>query len=253
MNPKAYRLPTHVIPRRYDIDIDVRLGREEFSGKVAIQLDINEACEAIELHARDLEITDASLKVGGKELKGKVEPNSQSEMVAIEFEETAHTGRATLDLVFDGKVSKGLEGLYLAQDGPEKCLCTQCEETDARAIFPCFDEPTFKAQFAWKVTTAPDVTVLANSPLISKSDSADGKSRTWEFAATRPMSSYLVALVIGDMAGTPEEVVNGTPIRVWALTGKEQMGEFAHEYTKRLLPWLEEYFGVPYHFDKYDQ
>ena len=253
MNPKAYRLPTHVLPRRYDIDIDARLGREEFNGKVVIELDINESCEAIELHARDLEITDARLSVEGKELKGKVELNSESEMVAVKFEETIPTGQATLDLVFQGKVSTGLEGLYLAQDGPEKCLCTQCEETDARAIFPCFDEPIFKAQFAWKVTTAPEVTVLANGPLVSTMDSKDGKSKTWEFALTKTMSSYLVALVIGDVSGTPEEVVNGTAIRVWAMTGKEQMGQFAHEYTKRLLPWFEDYFGVPYHFDKYDQ
>ncbi len=253
MNPKAYRLPTHALPRRYDIDIDARLGREEFGGKVAIQLDINEACEAIELHARELEITDARLTLDGKELKGKVEPNKESEMVAIEFEETIPVGQATLNLTFEGKIATGLEGLYLAQDGPEKCLCTQCEETDARAIFPCFDEPTFKAQFAWKVTTAPDATVLANGPLVSTTDGDDGKSKTWEFAASRPMSSYLVALVIGDVSGTPEEVVNGTPIRVWSMTGKEQMGQFAHDYTKRLLPWFEDYFGVPYHFDKYDQ
>ena len=253
MNPKAYRLPTHVLPRRYDIDIDTRLGREEFGGNVAIQVEIKEACEAIELHARDLKITSSCLKTTAKELKGKVEPNTESEMVAIEFEETIPVGPATLNLAFEGKVSVGLEGLYLAQDGPEKCLCTQCEETDARAIFPCFDEPTFKAQFAWKVTTAPDATVLANGPLVSCTDSTDGKSKTWQFAPTKPMSSYLVALVIGDISGTPEEVVNGTPIRVWAMTGKEQMGQFAHEYTKRLLPWFEDYFGVPYHFDKYDQ
>jgi hypothetical protein len=41
--------------------------------------------------------------------------------------------------------------------------------------------------------------------------------------------------------------------RVWAMRGKESMGRFAHDYTKRLLPWYNYYFGVPYHFDKYDQ
>ncbi|HUP26967.1 MAG TPA: M1 family metallopeptidase [Chloroflexia bacterium] len=262
MNPKAYRLPTRVLPRRYDIDIDARLGREEFGGKVTIRLDVNEPTSSVELHARELQITEACLTLGGKELKGKVEPNTESEMAAINFDETIPAGEATLGLTFNGKVSQGLEGLYLAQDGPEKCLCTQCEETDARAIFPCFDEPTFKAQFAWRVTTDPDVTVLTNGPLQSveesdtntgQSKTEQGKSKTWTFAPTKPMSSYLVALVIGDVSGTPEEVVNGKPVRVWALTGKEQMGQFAHEYTKRLLPWFEEYFGVPYHYDKYDQ
>jgi puromycin-sensitive aminopeptidase len=67
------------------------------------------------------------------------------------------------------------------------------------------------------------------------------------------MSSYLVALVIGDVAGTVEKIVNGIPLRVWAMRGKEQFGNFALEYTARLLPWYEEYFDTPYYYDKYDQ
>src|SRR5207249_644526 len=84
-------------------------------------------------------------------------------------------------------------------------------------------------------------------------DGKAGKSRTWTFAPTKPMSSYLVALVIGDIASTQEETVSSTPIRVWGLKGKEQMGEYAHRYTARLLPYYEDYFDLPYHFDKYDQ
>ena len=83
--------------------------------------------------------------------------------------------------------------------------------------------------------------------------SADGQYCTWTFAPTRPMSTYLVALAIGDLAATPEVVVAGTPLRVWALRGKEQTGVFAQQYTQRLLPWYEAYFGVPYPFGKYDQ
>ncbi len=252
-NPKAYRLPTHALPTRYDIEIDARLGRQETHGKVTIQLDIRELKDTIELHARDMKLSDARLTVGGETLEGEIEQDNERNMAAIRFDEPIPVGEATLEVKFDGEISKGLEGLYLAKDGPEECLCTQCEEVDARRIFPCFDEPTFKASFAWKVTTSPDMTVLANGPLVSAEESADGKSKTWTFAPTKPMSSYLVALVIGDVAGTEEEVVSGKPIRVYGLKGKEHMGQFAHGFTARLLPWYEEYFGVPYHFDKYDQ
>ncbi|HET9907193.1 MAG TPA: M1 family aminopeptidase, partial [Anaerolineales bacterium] len=55
------------------------------------------------------------------------------------------------------------------------------------------------------------------------------------------------------IAGTAETVVNGIPLRVWAMRGKEHLGTFAMEYTARLLPWYEEYFGAPYYYDKYDQ
>lgn len=253
LNPKAYRLPTHVLPSRYDIEIDARVGREDFHGKVSIQLDIQESRNSIELHALDLALSEARLTVGSKALTGDIKQDADREMAEISFGEALPVGLASLEIAFDGHVSKGLEGLYLAKDGPEQCLCTQCEETHARAIFPCFDEPIFKAQFAWKITTAPEATVLANGPLLSMDAIGDGNSKTWTFAPTKKMSSYLIALVIGDVASTPEEVVNGTPLRVFALRGKEQMGAFAEAFTKRLLPWYEEYFDAPYHFDKYDQ
>ncbi|MFL5735080.1 MAG: M1 family metallopeptidase [Chloroflexia bacterium] len=253
-NPKAYRLPTHAFPRRYDIEIDARLGREDFHGKVVIKLDIVEARDVIELHAKDMKLSDARLTSSdGKTLEPRISQDNEREMAAFKFDRPLPSGPASLEVSFDGKVSKNMEGLYHAKDGPEECLCTQCEETDARLIFPCFDEPAFKAQFAWTVTTAANHTVLANGPLVTTRTSEDGASKTWAFEATKPMSSYLVALVIGDIAGTEKEDVNGTPISVWAMRGKEHLGEFAHRYTTRVLPWYEHYFGAPYHFDKYDQ
>ena len=252
-NPKAYRLPTHALPRRYDIEIEARLGSRETSGKVTIQLDVRESANSVELHAVHQTLKRARLTYGGNTVEGRIEQDEDREIAVISFDDAIPVGEASLEIAFDGEVSNGLEGLYLSKDGPEELLCTQCEETAARDIFPCFDEPTFKAQFAWKVTTSPEATVLANGTLQSVQESVDGQSKTWTFAPTKPMSSYLVALVIGDVASTQEEVVNGTPIRVYAMRGKEFMGQYAHDFTRRLLPWYEDYFGVPYHFDKYDQ
>jgi puromycin-sensitive aminopeptidase len=243
------------LPRRYDIELDTRVGRPTFTGTVTIEIDVLESTRRIEMHAHELlKLNRASVTVGGRTFEGIIEQDAVAEMAAVEFTENVPEGRATLRIEYDGHISPTMEGLYLAQDGPEKCLTTQCEETDCRKIFPCWDEPTFKAQFAWKVTTdAENTVVLANGPLVGVEESADGKSKTWTFAPTRPMSSYLCALIVGDMAGTPEELVNGTPIRVWAMRGKEDMGRFAHDYTARLIPWYEDYFQAPYHFDKYDQ
>ncbi len=131
-------------------------------------------------------------------------------------------------------------------------LCSQCEATGARAIIPCWDEPTFKARFAWTVTTAPGQTVLTNGKPLGAEPSADGASVTWRFATTKPMASYLIAIAIGDFASTPERVVNGMPLRVWALKGKESLGAFALDITAELLTFYEDYFATPYHFDKLD-
>ena len=250
MSTSTYRLPTHALPRRYDIQLDAQVGREDFEGRVVIALDLHEAHDTIDLHARDLTIGDVQLHVNGQTFPTTVTMDPENERAILEFSQVVPTGKASLELTFQGTVSHMLKGLYIAQDPPEQLLCTQAAATDARAIFPCFDEPTFKAQFALEVTT-PDPVVLANAPLLSVTES--NIARTWKFAPTKTMSSYLFALVIGDVASTEEKMVNDVPLRVWAMRGKEHMGIFALEYTARLLPWYEDYFGVPYQFDKYDQ
>jgi puromycin-sensitive aminopeptidase len=251
MNPKAYRLPAHALPRQYDVSLSARVASDDFSGRVRIALDLVERRDTIELHARDLALSEARVTIGDRTLDGDLALDGEREAASIRFPEPLPTGPATLEIAFAGQLNKGLLGLYRGVDGPEQLLCTQCESTDARAIFPCFDEPTFKARFAFRITTDSDATVLANGPLVSVEEAPGGK--TWAFAPSAPMSSYLVALVIGDIASTPEETVRGTPLRVWALRGKEGLGEFAQRYTARLLPWYEDYFGAPYHFAKYDQ
>jgi puromycin-sensitive aminopeptidase len=253
MNPKAYRLPTGVLPRHYDITLDARPDGEAFHGRVAISLDLIAATDTVELHARALDVTAARLTADGRDLTGTVSLDADREIAVIRFPETLPTGTASLDLAFTGKVSDGLEGLFRSKDGADELLCTQCEATGARAILPCFDEPLFKARFTWHVTTSPDAIVLTNGPLVSKASSADGASATWTFATTKPMSTYLIALAIGNLASSPERVVNGVPLRIWALKGKELLGQFALDYTARLLPFYEDYFAAPYHFDKLDQ
>lgn len=252
MNPKAYRLPRHIRPRQYDLRLQLRRTSSDFHGSESILLDITQQSKAVEIHSRGLDISQARLTQAGKTLAGEVSLDADREIATITFSESLAAGEATLDLTFSGSVNKGLVGLYLAQDGPEQLLTTQSFATEARTIFPCFDEPDFKARFSYEITTSAADTVLTNSPLLSVSDEQEGL-RTWTFAPTQRMSAYLVAIVIGDIAGTPEETVNGVPIRIWALNGKEHMGRFAHEYTTRLLPWYEDYFAKAYHFDKYDQ
>ncbi|HEV7127185.1 MAG TPA: M1 family metallopeptidase [Ktedonobacterales bacterium] len=257
MNPKAYRLPTHVLPRHYDIALEARLGDERFGGHVAIQLELTAPTATIELHARDLRIADAQVQFTAQgraqSLGGTVTLDAERELAVIQLAEPIAAGLATLDLDFTGKVSGGLEGLFLSKDGQDELLCTQCEATGAHAIFPCFDEPTFKARFTWQVTTAPGATVLTNGRLVAAEMTADGSARTWTFAPTAPISTYLVALVIGDLASTPDQLVAGVPLRIWALKGKEHLGQFALDYTARLLPFYEDYFATPYHFAKLDQ
>ena len=249
---KPYRLPSNVRPTHYEIEIDARLEKETFAGRVTIALQVGAGAPRIELHAREIDITKATLAQLGKSMDARIAPQPDIEMVALDFGAPLVEGPASLEIEYVGHVQKNMEGLYRSKDGADEVFSTQCEETDARAIFPCFDEPAFKARFAWRVTTDAENTVLANGPLESVDATKDGSKR-WVFQATKPMSSYLCALAVGKLASTSEEVVRGVPFRVWAVKGKEHFGGFGQAMATKLMPWYEDYFQASYHFDKYDQ
>src|SRR5581483_11526203 len=252
MDVKPYRLPTIAKPRAYVVEIDASVREPTFSGRVRIDLDVASATDAIELHARDMTFRDVLVEAAGVKQSGRVEEDASREMIRVRFAQKIPAGAATLTIAYAGQVSRNMEGLYLSKDGAEECLATQCEETDARGIFPCFDEPAFKATFQWIVTTDAQNTVLANGPLQEARDAGHGKKR-WTFAPTRRMSSYLVAVAIGRFASTPELRAGSTSLKVWALQGKEGLGTWGNEFAARLMPWFEGYFAQPYPFVKYDQ
>jgi len=97
--------------------------------------------------------------------------------------------------------------------------------------------------------------VISNAPE-TRTGAAPGRDG-WmrhEFAQTKPLPSYLVALAIG-----PFEVVEGgtagakqTRLRYLTQKGRADEARYAKEVTPRLLELLEEYFGMSYPFDKLD-
>ena len=251
MSGRAHRLPRAVWPVHYSIDIATDPARADFEGRVTIRLDVRAEVDAIELHAKRLELSEVRLEVGGRVLTPQVELRPEVEAVRFVVGELLPPGPAALTVAFSGRPNPGMHGLYVAQDGADKAVATQCEATDARAIFPCFDEPEFKARLEWTVRTSKDVVALANGPLASVTEEGDHK--VWRFSATEPVSSYLAALTVGRFEGTAETLAGAVPVRVWAIRGKGRQAAFAHGFTESLIPWYERYFDVPYPYGKYDQ
>src|SRR5205814_1646841 len=56
-----YRLPTTVVPSRYDLRLEPDLAAATFVGRAEIQLDVRAAVAEIVLNAAELAITDVSL------------------------------------------------------------------------------------------------------------------------------------------------------------------------------------------------
>ncbi|HYD49428.1 MAG TPA: M1 family aminopeptidase, partial [Terriglobales bacterium] len=134
----------------------------------------------------------------------------------------------------------------------ERYAATQFEAADARRAFPCFDEPEFKARFSLTLIIPGDITAISNGALINEHDLADGR-REIRFAETPPISSYLVAYLIGPFEATDVEVTpTNVPVRVFLPRGMADKGVFAREAHARSLTYLEEYTAIPYPYVKVD-
>jgi puromycin-sensitive aminopeptidase len=156
-----------------------------------------------------------------------------------------------LHIRYTGKLSSGLHGLYLAVDGADRAIVSQCEASDARAIFPCFDEPGFKAPLVWTVRTDPGLTVITNGASVTQRRT--GGRALHRFKATAPIPTYLAAVTIGEYDGTPARRIAKVPCRIWSGPAKGAQTGFAEQVTAAVLPWFERYFGKSYAFTKLDQ
>ncbi|HEX2659413.1 MAG TPA: M1 family metallopeptidase, partial [Polyangia bacterium] len=247
---KNFRLPRNILPRAYRAELSVDLKQDRFQGDLEIDLDLSAASPRLHLHALALTLTSATATVAGRAVTPTaIVPDADSETATLEFAEPLPAGPATLRVSWTGSFSPGLRGLYRAG----RIAVTQFEAADARRVFPCFDEPAFKATWSLVLRDVPaDVQAISNGAIVE--DVADASSRRRvRFAPTPVLSSYLIAFALGELSPSEAVIANGIPIRTWSVPAKRDLTVFAQEAAAAVLPKLEEYFGLPYPFGKLDQ
>src|SRR5215472_4769746 len=245
----AQRLPGNVIPESYKLFLDPRINEGRFSGEETISVRVTEPLTEIVLNSLDLEISLAEITVGGKTEQAKVTYDRPSEMVRLTLPGSIPSGPATLHLKFSGKLTQSLRGLYLSKSPRRMYAVTQFEGTYARLMFPSFDEPGYKATFDLSVIADTGDTAISNGRLVS--DEAFGPRHKLTFATSPRMSTYLLALAIGDWQCL-ERTAAGVPIRVCAVPEKKEMGQFAMDVAVHALEFYQQWYGIPYPFGKLD-
>jgi cytosol alanyl aminopeptidase len=245
----ALRLPGDTQPVRYDLDLSIVPAQDTFTGTIGIDVQVKRAAPVIWLNSVGLNI--ASVKVNGKAAKVVT---GGSEVVGIQADSPFAPGAARLEIAYSGNFQKNdVEGLFKQTDSDASYVFTQFEPISARRAMPCFDEPGFKTP--WKITlrVPRDMHAFANTPIERETVEADTK--IVRFRESKPLPSYLVALAVG-----PFEIIDGgkagknkTPLRVITTRGHRDEVKYALEVTPKVFAALEDYFGVPYPYEKLDQ
>ncbi len=245
----AFRLPEGARPLRYDAELHVDPEARTFAGELRLALTLAHPTTEIVLHAVELSVRRVVVRAAGRELAASsVMPKPASETVLIALPEPVGPGEATIEIAWAGRFCEGLRGLYPSGAGT---AATQFEAADARRVFPCLDEPGFKAPWKLSVVLPAGTPLLGNAAV--ESEEPLGATRRVVFRETPPLPTYLVALALGPIVSRPPDAVRGVPVRTWAVAEKLALTGFGQEAALAALPRLEDYFGLPYAFGKLDQ
>ena len=249
--PPKLRLDGSVRPSSYAVDLTIVPDRDTFRGSVDIRLELRAPAEVIWLNAIGLQIQDAAFHTdSGNVLSAKTVPGGD-QFLGFAFDR-AISGAGTLHVDYQGKISRNSSaGVFQLKEDGEWYVYSQFEPTDARRAFPCFDEPNFKVPWQLALHVPKDDLALSNTPVLSESGEADGM-KTVRFKQSPPLPSYLVAFAVGRFDVVDAGHVGPTPVRVIVPKGKSAEAAYAATAIPQLLQLLENYFGIPFPYEKLD-
>ncbi|KAJ2632705.1 hypothetical protein GGF44_003773, partial [Coemansia sp. RSA 1694] len=273
-------LPTTVTPTHYDIHLRPDLATGIVSGSVSVDARINEATDKIVLHAKSITITRVVVYHGGSQLgcvggDSVVYDNSELEMATIQMPCALQPTKAgdcvQIIITFSGVLSESMYGLYRCKyrdrkGSPSVMLVTQFQAKCARLAFPCWDEPAIKAEFTLALTVPASHTALSNMPVVQETEGPGGAgSKTVFFARSPRMSTYLLAIVSGELDYVEATALSGEPVpnsdpprraavpcRVYTAAADIDKVRFSLETAVRVLELLVDMFGCAYPLPKLD-
>ena len=256
------KLPKQVVPTEYSIRIVPKIDKLTFSGTETVKLEVHTPVRELVLNALEIEVT--SVSIDKKQVpQDAVKIDNKNELLRISLSSELSAGAHTLSLSFSGKINQQGRGLFYMRyqeqgSGAKKiALGTQFEPTDARRLFPCWDEPGFRARFQLMAVVPQNWLAVSNMPVESekKIDNPEiigAVGKEIRFAMTPSMASYLNVFVAGELDSI-ETNVAGTQVRVIATKGKAEWGRYALESTAQILNYYNDYFGIHYPLPKLDQ
>jgi aminopeptidase N len=245
------RLPKNIVPDSYTVAIVPDLDTLTLAGTESVTLHFRTATATIVFNSLNETLSDVRLD---HQPVVSVESSNEQQLTTVTLGKPASAGRHTLTFSFAGKIESQPHGLfvqtYVRPDGAQgRLLSTKMESTDARRMFPCWDEPAFRSTYQLTATVPSVWQAVSNMPVDSRVVS--GALATTTFRRSPPMPSYLVEFSAGEF-GEINARSDGVLLGVWAARGREQDGRIALGNAQIILADYDDYFGFHFPLPKLD-
>ncbi len=247
----AQRLPNTVIPSHYTLKFTPDLANARFSGDETIDVNVDTPTASITLNAVELTFDDVSVTANGRAQAAKVTLDAQQQSATFTVPQPLVKGPAQIHIRYSGVLNDKLRGFYLSEAEGRRYAVTQFEPTEARRAFPSFDEPAYKASFDITVVAPREDMVISNGRIVSDQPGPAPQQHTVRFSTTPKMSTYLVAVLVGEFQCI-EGAADNIPVRVCAAPGKQELGRFALTAAEHFLSYYDRYFSIKYPYPKLD-
>ncbi|GEM_PF-3739504 len=245
-SPQRARLGDEVVPLAYDLTVAPNVATMRTAGSETLDVRVRRPVSALVLNGRALRVSRAA--IDGR--PARVELLPAIDQLRLSNGSALTPGRHRVTLRFTGAISgTSPAGLFYDVGAPN--VVSLFEPSSARTVFPCFDEPAFRASFTLHVRAPPAWTVISNMPLEAKSTAGGDGLVQSDFSPSPPMSAYQLTIDAGVFAAVAG-VAGTVPIRVFVQPGREAQARTMLADAERLLPFYARLFGRSFPLPKLD-
>lgn len=239
----SFAQPNDVSISHIHLDLAVDFEKQVLSGTARLDLDNKTSAEKLHLDTRQLTIKKVTLEDGREtkfELKDEIAHFGQEMIVDI----TPDTKQITIAYETSPE-AEALQWLNPKQTsgGEHPFLFSQSQAILARTWVPCQDGPGVKFTYSAKISTQPELMALMSAEN-GQERSSDG---VYYFTMKQPISSYLLALTVGDL----DYQTTGRNSGVFAEPNMLEACAWEFADMQSMIDSAEELYG-PYQWGQYD-
>ena len=218
---------------------------EEVSGSIDFEIAIKSNVDSVFVDAKNL--IDYEVRLNGS----KADSLRYDGERLILYAQLENSSNNQLSIDFTSKPKKALYFIDVDQDGAWEQAWTQGQGKYTSNWLPSIDDTNDKMIWNMQVTVPKDMHAISNG---AKRRFESGEHHdTYSYGMLRPMSSYLVALIIGDYEMYTEQSETGVTLQYYYYPNERDKAFATYHDTREVFDYLVEEIGVEYPWQVYRQ